>query len=323
MLSRNSALLLSSSCPAVRGHVGNSATRTINILQLNINGTQKKRDELASILNSQSVHVACLQETKLNPKLSLKIKGYTVIRKDRLTGSGGGIAFLVKTPEVKFTEIIQTTSSFVNSRTEAQAINILLPEHTITLVNVYHPDNSPIDTNLLKNLANTTAEAKIILGDLNAKSPSWGCNVLNSNGIHLEDLTVDLNMTILNTGANTFVSRTNGTASALDITAISHNYADKSHWKVLKSAISDHYPVLTTIQMNLDCPPQHKRSWNFRKANWEGFKHELECLCSKTSESDNLEKLLSAFTCHIQTAAKHHIPRGKRRANWDTFLEGS
>ncbi|KAF8792183.1 hypothetical protein HNY73_003816 [Argiope bruennichi] len=197
------------SCSVVRGHVEKSATRTVNILQLNINDTLKKLAELASILYSQNVHVACLQETKLNPRLNLKIKGYTVIRKDRLTSSGGGIAFLVKTPEVKFAEIFQSTSSSVNSNTEAQAINIFLPRHAITLVNAYHHDDSPIDTNLPQSLADTTAETRIILGDLKAKSPSWGCNVLNSKGIQLDDLVDELNMTILNTGENTYVSRIN------------------------------------------------------------------------------------------------------------------
>lgn len=307
------------SCSAVRGHVEKSATRTVNILQLNINGTQKKLPELSSILYSQNVHVACLQETKLNPKLNLKIKGYTAIRRDRLTNPGGGVAFLIKTPEVKFTEIAQTTPASVDSNTEAQAINILLPKLTITIVNAYHPDDSPINTNLLQSLADTTAEAKIILGDLNAKSPSWGCTVLNSKGSQLDDLTDDLNLTVLNTGENTYVSRTNGTASALDITAISQNFADKSHWQVLKSAISDHYPILTTIKTNLECVPQQKRSWNFRRAHWEDFEHEMEHLCSASPESEDLEKLLTAFTRNIQIAAKHHIPRGKRRANWIPF----
>ncbi|GFX83918.1 hypothetical protein TNCV_4286381 [Trichonephila clavipes] len=35
------------------------------------------------ILNVNKVHIACLQETKLNPNLKLKIKGFTTLRKDR------------------------------------------------------------------------------------------------------------------------------------------------------------------------------------------------------------------------------------------------
>ncbi|GFX23769.1 reverse transcriptase domain-containing protein [Trichonephila clavipes] len=182
--------------------------------------------------------------------------------------------------------------SNTSSSTEAQAINILLPNHTITLVNVYHPDNSPIDTNILQDLASTSADTKMILGDFNARSPSWGCEILDSKGDQLEDLADDLNLTILNTGENTYVSKTNGTASALDISAIS--YASEP----------------TT---------QEKRSWNFRKANWDGFTQELENLCSDLPKHNDAEKLLCLFTSCIQKAAKHHIPRGKRRNNWIPF----
>ncbi|GFY63448.1 hypothetical protein TNIN_437481 [Trichonephila inaurata madagascariensis] len=95
-------------CSAVRGHADKCATRTLNILQLNINGTQKKLDELSCILHENNIHIACLQETKLNQNLKLKVKGYTTIRKDRSDNPGGGLAFLVKTPTIKYEEI--TTS---------------------------------------------------------------------------------------------------------------------------------------------------------------------------------------------------------------------
>ncbi|GFY45441.1 hypothetical protein TNIN_234541 [Trichonephila inaurata madagascariensis] len=50
------------------------ATRTLNILQLKINGTQKKLDGQSDIINQNNIHVACLQETTLNRYLNMKIK---------------------------------------------------------------------------------------------------------------------------------------------------------------------------------------------------------------------------------------------------------
>ncbi|GIY04786.1 uncharacterized protein CDAR_248481 [Caerostris darwini] len=284
--------------------------RTINFLQLNINGTQRKVAELSDILHTNNIHVACLQETKLNHKLGFKIKGYTTIRKDRSISTGGGLAFLVKTSDVKYIEVLANFP--LHSTTEAQAINILLPEHTITVINAYHPDTAPIDTLFLQDLSSTTAETKIIFGDLNVKSPSWGNNLLDAKRKQIEDLIDDLNLTILNTGEITFVSKTNGTASALDITAISYLSADKTRWRVLESAISDHYPVLT-FSMDQDSPVQVKLPWNSRKANWNGFTQELENLCSNLPEQYDLEKHLSLFTRNIRNAAKHYIPRGKRK----------
>ncbi|GFW86433.1 hypothetical protein TNCV_4332171 [Trichonephila clavipes] len=83
----------------VRAHGEKYATRTLNILQLNINGTQRKTEELTEILNVNKVHIACLQETKLNPNLKLNIKGFTTLRKDRKDPPGGGLVFLVKVSE--------------------------------------------------------------------------------------------------------------------------------------------------------------------------------------------------------------------------------
>ncbi|GIY33233.1 hypothetical protein CDAR_214071 [Caerostris darwini] len=131
--------------------------------------------------HTNHIHVACLQETKLNHKLSFKTKGYTTFRKDRPTCTGGGLVFLVKTSEVKYIEVLPNFPP--HSTTEAQTINILLPEHTITVINAYQPDTVPIDTLFLQDLASTTTETKIIFGDLNAKSPSWGNNLLDAKGL--------------------------------------------------------------------------------------------------------------------------------------------
>ncbi|GFX93621.1 reverse transcriptase domain-containing protein [Trichonephila clavipes] len=302
---------------AVRGFVGKYATRTVNFLQLNINGTQKKCAELSDILNENNIHVACFQGTRLNSKLHFNVKGYTTIKKDRVSGAGGGFAFLVKTPEIKYIEILPTSNT--SSSTEAQAINILLPNHTITLVNVHHPDNSPMDTNILQDLASTSADTKMILGDFNARSPSWGCKILDSKGDQLEDLADDLNLTILNTAENTYVSKTNSPASVLGISDISYASANNVHWKVLDATISDQFPVLTTLPIVQEPTTQEKRSWNFRKANWNGFTQELENLCSDLPKHNDAEKLLHLLTSCIQKAAKHHITRGKRRNNWIPF----
>ncbi|GFW22243.1 hypothetical protein TNCV_1429971 [Trichonephila clavipes] len=85
----------------VRAHGEKYATRTLNILQLNINGTQRKIEELTEILNVNKVHIACLQETKLNPNLKLKIKGFTTLRKDRKkTGQVAALLSFVKSADI-------------------------------------------------------------------------------------------------------------------------------------------------------------------------------------------------------------------------------
>ncbi|GFY01301.1 reverse transcriptase domain-containing protein [Trichonephila clavipes] len=300
----------------VRAHGEKYATRTLNILQLNINGTQRKIEELTEILNVNKVHITCLQETKLNPNLKLKIKGFTTtLRKDRKDRPGGGLAFLIKSADIKFREItLPPTTDYDENSTEVQAITVLLPQQEVTIINAYHPDNSDINLDIL----NTLLDTKILLGDLNAKSPSWGSRTLDLKGSQIKDLLCDNDLSILNDKRSTYLSKTNGTTSALDITAINHQTASQATWKILKSAISDPIPIITSINQRVDGTIQNKRSWNFRKANWGKFTSELEMLCSLSSPH-TLDERLQSFASHINAAAKRSIPRVKRRNDWVPF----
>ncbi|GFV00205.1 reverse transcriptase domain-containing protein [Trichonephila clavipes] len=228
----------------VRAHGEKYATRTLNILQLNINGTQRKIEELTEILNAN--------------------------------------------------------------------------KQEVTIINACHPDNSDINLDLLNTLLDTKSDTKILLGDLNAKSPSWGSRTLDLKGSQIEDLLCDNDLSILKDKRSTYLSKTNGTTSALDITAINHQTASQATWKILKSAISDHFPIITSINQRVDGTIQNKRSWNFRKANWGKFTSELETLCSLSSPHA-LDERLQSFASHINAAAKRSILRVKRRNDWVPF----
>ncbi|GFT70775.1 reverse transcriptase domain-containing protein [Trichonephila clavipes] len=259
----------------VWAHGEKYATRTLN---LNINGTQRKIEELTVILNVNKVHIACLQVVKHNPNLKLKIsKALLLCEKTEKTG-----------------------------------------QQEVTIINAYHPDNSDINLDLLNTILDTKSYTKILLGDLNAKSPSWGSRTLDLKGSQIEDLFCDNDLSILNDKRSTYLSKTNGTTSAIDITAINHQTASQVTWKILKSAISDHLPIINSINKRVDGTIQSKRSWNFRKANWGKFISELETLCSLSSPH-TLDKRLQSFDSHINAAAKRSIPRVKRRNDWVPF----
>ncbi|GFW23601.1 transposable element Tcb2 transposase [Trichonephila clavipes] len=218
----------------------------------NVVQSMRKIEELTEILNVNKVHIACLQETKLNPNLKLKIKGFTTLRKDRKDRAGGGLAFLIKSADIKFREItLPPTTDYDENSTEVQAIIVLLPQQEVTIINAYHPDNSDINLDLLNTLLDTKSDTKILLEDINAKSPSWGSRTLDLKGSQIEDLLCDNDLSILNDKRSTYLSKTNGTTSALDITAINHQTASQATWKILKSAISDHFPIITSINQRV------------------------------------------------------------------------
>ncbi|GFW86435.1 reverse transcriptase domain-containing protein [Trichonephila clavipes] len=150
------------------------------------------------------------------------------------------------------------------------------------------------------------------------QEPILGCRTLYLKGSQIEDLLCGNDLSILNYKRSTYLSKTNGTTSALDTTAINHQTASQATWKILKSAISDHFPIITSINQRVDGTIQSKRSWNFRKANWGKFTSELETLCSLSS-THTLDERLQSFASHINAAAKHFIPRVKRRNDWVPF----
>ena len=67
-----------------------------NILFWNCQGIRPKRKELELHLKENVIYVIALNELFLSKKHNFKIPGYDTIRKDRSTGQGGGVAFLVK-----------------------------------------------------------------------------------------------------------------------------------------------------------------------------------------------------------------------------------
>ncbi|GFX12606.1 hypothetical protein TNCV_3157271 [Trichonephila clavipes] len=96
---------------------------------------------------------------------------------------------------MKFREIsLPPTTDYDENSTEVQAITVLLPQQEVTIINAFHPDNSDISLDLL----NTLSVTKILLGDLNAKSPTWGSRTLDLKSSQIEDLFCDNDRSILN-----------------------------------------------------------------------------------------------------------------------------
>ena len=172
---------------------------------------------------------------------------------------------------------------------------------------------------MIESLSSTLTDTTIVLGDFNAKSPTWGSAPLDSKGIQVEDLLNDLELTTLNNGQNTYLSRSYGTGSAIDITAINYLSAPLANWSILENAISDHRPIITTLDLYLEPAKQVKCSWNFRKANWRDFTKNLEDICINNPLSGDINNMMQIFSTSLKKASKMSIPRGKRKDTWIPF----
>ena len=73
-------------------------------MQFNCNGIKNKLTEVLAFIEKYDILIVGLQETKLTNKSKINTPNYTLVRKDRKTDKGGGVAFLVH-KTLNFSEI--------------------------------------------------------------------------------------------------------------------------------------------------------------------------------------------------------------------------
>ncbi|GFS71628.1 hypothetical protein NPIL_620571 [Nephila pilipes] len=189
---------------------------------------------------------------------------------------------------------------------EVQALELFTPECSLVFVNIYHPDKYPINYDSFDEICNTQADHVIMLGDFNTKSPTWRSKDSGANGQQVEDILIDLRLTIINSGQMTYIPRTTDTESLLDLTAVSHEISHICKRRVLESAMSDYRPIIIALNMRIEVPDQSRRSWNFRKTHWTAFTSLFYDLCKNESRNGTecLEAIILNFTKSITKATK-------------------
>ncbi|GBO14335.1 RNA-directed DNA polymerase from mobile element jockey [Araneus ventricosus] len=299
------------SCPINRLQSPTSRDRLKNlrILQCNINGisltaSRIKLDQILELADAHQVSVSALQETKLQAKHLLKVKGYNIVRQDR-PSSGGGLVFLIR--DVYYQKIPNPDPQ--NICLESLGVRILSRNQNVNIINLYHtPNNQRFN---VEEFENYFGESTVILGDLNAKHATWGCATTNARGQELEDLANDKGFLFLNDGTHTYRSLSYNTTDVLDLTLISPDIFPYSSWRVLDHIGSDHSPILTEINFKIRTLRTTNLSWNFGKANWNNFESILNERLSQSPLTEDLEREWACFKDSIFIAAKRTIPRGK------------
>lgn len=285
--------------------------KALKLLQFNINGistsaTRIKLDQVLDLAIMEGVQVIALQETKLKTNTSLKIKGFNIFRVDRQSGSGGGLAFLIR--DVKYQSININRKITDGSNLEIQGIRIIWRGKPLNIFNVYHPPDVKSLPNDLQDLFNA---GTICLGDLNAKHPIWGCSTANQRGNELLDMIDDRSFTILNDGSPTHFSYSYNTKEALDISIVSSDLGPGCGWTVLENLGSDHLPVLIELKKRQLVPTSKDKQWIFKKADWQLFTEIIDNEIRRKPLSDCVEMNWSSFRDIILTAARKSIPRGQ------------
>ena len=68
----------------------------MDIVFWNCQALSSKRKELQNYLPENQIDILALNETFLKPKIKFRLPGYDIYKNDRLVGTKGGVAILVK-----------------------------------------------------------------------------------------------------------------------------------------------------------------------------------------------------------------------------------
>ena len=287
-----------------------------SILQWNCNGLRGAAKPLAEFLHTNDVKVACIQETKL--KLGSKdpaIPGFTIVRRDRPGGGyGGGVAILIH-HSVSFTPI-DTSFAANDPHLELIAVNAKINNAEIKIFNVYCPPSSSCGRGYfpdISTLFNNADGDALILGDWNGHDSAWFSPIDDDRGDHLVSEIEMSNFVILNQDSPTRLPGSNQRSTSPDISLILAHLALAVNWSVDTKLSSDHLPISISFVDDQPNPRVSRSFTNFHRANWNGFRTELESLVSLLPPPSSCASGEKKLRHAILTASKHNVPAGFRK----------
>ena len=143
----------------------------------------------------------------------------------------------------------------------------------------------------------------MIIGDLNAKDRTWGCNSNNTRGKYLKEVIEKRANTQIIATTNATRIDPNGRDDILDI-AIAIDMKSNIKMRTLKQLESDHLPVKITIKTNIDntiISKMNKKEINWKNMRTELNKHEV---IEYTNNTQIIEQNTEKIIKQIQNAVK-------------------
>ena len=157
----------------------------------------------------------------------------------------------------------------------------------------------------------------VILGDLNGHSLAWNSPLAEHRSEEVVAGLIDqTNLCIINGDAPTRLP-SNGAPSSPDISLISAHLATSVSWEAWTTGNSDHIPLTISYIDNDGFPdiPRFRRSYtNFRLADWDKWKEEVEERVSRLPAPSNASTGEKAFRRVLLDASRRHIPTGYHKS---------
>lgn len=275
----------------------------VNILQWNAQSIKPKLVALENILLQETIHIAALCETWLEPDSHLKVNDYNIYRNDRSDSYGGVALFVHKSIKASLYQI-----QAVNPAIEVICIKVHNCDKIKFIVSLYCPPSARTSQLDWEQLFSLFSNNSIVLGDYNGHHSNWS-NKTDQRGTQIFDTLVDKMFITLNDGSPTRISTFNGTLrqSSPDISIVSSDLALQFYWRTLNETLgSDH--IMIKMSTNINSQPILNTRRNLKKADWSSYRDLLSTLFDGFRVSNDLQKSYDSFIEALNIAADLHIP---------------
>jgi hypothetical protein len=261
--------------------MGKFLTHT-DILFWNARDIKPKKYEFLNYLEANSIPIALINETHLQPFTKFKCPNYITYRSDRLTQRGGGTAILIR-QDIKHNEILLAHLQHM----EATAIQLNINKESLILISVYNLPGKTVERDLdLIGIGHKV----IVAGDSNAEHLTWRTSHNNTVGQSLLKHYYKNNYVISAPSQPThFPDRTPIGADILNFAIVSNVLSN--HSIPTLGSTSDHHPVLPTVRGLLEAD-ETKQNFIYREAHWTLFQKYLvsnlntQCINGNCSRSE-------------------------------------
>ena len=269
-----------------------------NIIQWNIQSMRTKFSELKLIVNKYSPACVCLQET-LNSN-NKPPSGYKIVHSRPILDDGHerGVAILINN-QINYQPLT------LNTNLQATAIKLFLGRQ-YTICTLYLP-HIPVTKNDISQLINQLNPPFLLLGDMNARSPIWGCHDRNDKGQIFEQLLLELPISIFNNSSPTHYHIQTNTYSVIDLSICSSDCLLEFEYNIFDSLHgSDHFPIqLTLVRDPVLCIRPERFVTD--KADWSLFKSLTETDII-VDDNHNIDRLVEQIENVVMNAASISVP---------------
>ena len=306
--------------------------RKYDILQVNLGKCHKAHLELTDWMSRTEVDVALVQEPYTGASnQALGICGYTVVQNGDLNNRNKTAIYIRNTARISFTHL-----SHLGNPNVCPVELKLEGQENIVMVSCYvEPEDEVGIPNLrfLEQKILGLRKRKIICGDFNARSISWGDRVNSRRGNEVEEILNFHDLILANNGNTPTFERILNQRyinSFIDLTMISPQILPKIlDWKVNLEAVhsSDHNAISFTIKDILSKKPMAKstRKYDTQKIpdqQWDFFrdqlKHAIEdngitsAAVKDIQTHDDLEDITIRITQVLTSTCKKVFPKRRK-----------